>query len=116
MRHTYNHQDDKLYHALLKVLESYIVDDFKNRTVTLSSKQLQNGKEEFEFISPPGFGVHYIQYQGHWVRIERRQTPEIICDKVPFEVITLSAYKWNRKVLYDLLTEAKESQREQLVN
>lgn len=112
MRHTYYHNDDKLYQALLKVLEPYMGDDFKNRSVTLSSKQLQNGKEDYEFISPPGFGIHYIQYKSHWVRIERRQQPELVCDKVPFEFITLSTYKWNKHLLYELLTEAKESQRD----
>lgn len=110
----YHHDDDKLYKSLLKTLQSYLDlgEDYRNRTITLATKQLQNGKQDYEFLSPPGFGVHYIQYKTHWIKLERRQCPEINCEDIPFEFITLSTYKWNRALLYDLLTEAKESQRE----
>jgi len=112
MRQGCGHNDDKLYHSLLKVLEPYMGDNFKNRSVSLVTRQLQNGTEEYDFVSPPGYGVHYITYKTSWIRVERRQQPEVLCNKIPFEFITLSTYKWNKKLIYDLLAEAKEIQRE----
>lgn len=111
MRPNY-HQDDKLYHSLLRILSGYMGDDFKNRSITLKAKHLQNGKEQYEFISPPGYGIHYINYHKSWVRIDRRQTPEIKCHHIPFESLSLSTYKWNCQVLFNLLAEAKEAQRD----
>jgi chaperone BCS1 len=106
-----SHETCRLYFALLKILKQHMKSDFANRSVEVEEKKLPNGKESYEFNCIPGYGVQYLRYNGCMFRIERRQQPEVICHKVPFEFLKITTLFWNKKVLDKLLVEAKESQR-----
>lgn len=71
-------------------------------------KVSDNGQEdETEFSYQPTFGTHYFRYKGRWIKLVREQTPEIVCNEIPYESMTLSAWPQDESLLVEIMNEAK---------
>lgn len=60
----------------------------------------------FDFI--PSVGVHFFNFHGHWIRVERTREQQSLDLHmgIPFETVTLSTIGTNAKIFQQILTEA----------
>lgn len=85
----------------LAVKEGYSVAEYQNGI----ESEIVNQKGWYELS--PGIGVHWLRYQGVWIRIDYVRDEQKVYADEPFETITLSTLASYKKVVLTLLNEAR---------
>lgn len=84
----------------------------------LQNATVQLNKKTGRLIRYPGFGITNFQYKGAWIKLERVPTPEIRCDDIPYEKMTLTfvSSRRTRTLLYELLEECRPTSKKRVEN
>lgn len=84
----------------------------------LQNATVQLNKKTGRLVRYPGFGVTHFKYQGHWIKMDRVPTPEIKCNDIPYEKITLTfvSSRRTRTLLYELLEECRPTSKKKVEN
>ncbi|KND04113.1 bifunctional AAA family ATPase chaperone/translocase BCS1 [Spizellomyces punctatus DAOM BR117] len=79
--------------------------------VETSFVRRDNGSVSSHFSLVPGPGRHFFKYQGAWFQVERQRERNMIDLKsgTPWETITLTTLSRDRKLLTQMLEEAKKA-------
>lgn len=100
---------DKSYNWLLNWITKN-TRHTQHLSVETDFKQLDSGKIETSFNFIPSVGIHFFNYKGKWIRVERtreQQTLDLSMG-IPFETVKLTCFGQDKNVYYDILKEGKK--------
>ncbi|KAI1303087.1 Mitochondrial chaperone BCS1 [Halotydeus destructor] len=74
-------------------------------------EQHETGKISTHFTFVPTVGVHFFNYKGNWIKVERSREQSALDFQTgqPFETVTLTSLGRNKALYYEILQEARNS-------
>lgn len=101
---------DKSYQWVLQFLTNQVSKRAQHLSVQTIYKQHENGSSSADFSMIPSPGVHYMKWKSRWFKVQRERERSMvdITTGSPFETVTLTTVGSDRKILDDLLCEARE--------
>lgn len=97
---------DKSYSWLLQWITRNNLHN-QHLAVETTFKQLESGKIQTQFDFVPSVGVHFFNYKGNWIRIERNREQQTIDLNlgIPYETVKLTALGRDKNIYFNLLEE-----------
>ncbi|XP_075226954.1 mitochondrial chaperone BCS1 [Lycorma delicatula] len=101
---------DKSFQWLLQWITIKGARKTQHLSVETSFEQHDTGhiKTKYDFI--PSVGVHYFNYEGTWIKVERvreQQTLDIHMG-IPYETVTMTSFGKNKELYFKILEEARQ--------
>jgi len=100
---------DKSYNWLLNWITKN-TRHTQHMSVETDFRQLDSGKIETSFNFIPSVGIHFFNYKGKWIKVERtreQQTLDLSMG-IPFETVKLTCFGQDKTIYYDILKEARD--------
>ncbi|KAK2723602.1 mitochondrial chaperone BCS1-like [Artemia franciscana] len=101
---------DKSYQWLLQWITEKGARNTQHISVETSFEEsADSGKVKTSYTFVPGIGTHFMNYNGHWIRVERNREQHTLDLHmgIPWETVTLTALGRNKGLFSDMLEEAR---------